>query len=488
MLRTSNEFREAFRAPCVRESPAGLLSGIRISKMSQASQSAVLFQLGAFSSVRMRQIGFSIADQALAVGGMFLANVALARTQSKEEYGIFALSYSVFTFFAGLHNGAILETYTVYGSGRYNARFAEYARLLWRSNAWLGLFLTAAISTVWGALYWAKPALASPTILGLAVACGFLLTGSFVRRTFYIRRRPDLAARFSLIFFATCAALLWLAIHVQILSGFTVFAIAAVAWIVAAIFLTRELPGSAAAGDSFTDGEPGYWSEHWKYSRWVLVTALVFQLTNQMYYWLSAGILSVKETGDLRAMYNLVGPVDQVLIAMSFLVLPMMSRRAALRGVEGVLPVWKAYCAGSLVVTGGFAACVNLVGKPVMHFLYAGKFDDVAPLLGMLALLPVIMTIGNSMNAALKAMEKPNFVFYAYVCSGSTTVLLGVPLVTRFGLRGVVDGLLLSAAAYTVSLAAFFLWIVTSRAGERTMVRMKYDSDSVFVGEKEKED
>jgi O-antigen/teichoic acid export membrane protein len=416
---------------------------------------------------RFRQVGYSVADQALAVGGMFLANVALARTQSKDAYGIFALSYSVFTFLAGLHDAVLVEAYTVYGSGRYNSRFAEYARLLWRSNVWLGAALTAAISIVWGVLYGLKPTLASPTILGLSLACGFLLTGSFVRRTFYIRRRPELAARFSLIFFATCGGLLWLALRVRLLSGFTVFAIAALAWIVAGVFLARELPGSGTSSVPFMDGEPGYWSEHWKYSRWVLVTALVFQLTNQMYYWLSAGILSVKETGDLRAMYNLVGPVDQVLIAMSFLVLPMMSSRAASRGMAGVLPVWKAYCAGSLGVTGGFAVCVNLFGKPAMHFLYAGKFDDVAPLLGMLALLPVVMSIGNTMNAALKSIEKPNLVFYAYVCSGCTTVLLGAPLVTHFGLRGVVCGLLLSAAAYTVSLAAFLVWILSSRAAGR---------------------
>jgi len=75
-----------------------------------------------------------------------------------------------------------------------------------------------------------------------------------------------------------------------------------------------------------------------------------------------------------------------------------------------------------------------------------------------------VMSIGNSMNAALKAMEKPKLVFYAYVCSGSTTVLLGAPLVTHFGLRGVVYGLLLSAAAYTVSLAAFLVWMVSSNA------------------------
>jgi O-antigen/teichoic acid export membrane protein len=388
---------------------------------------------------------------------MFLANVALARTQSKEEYGVFALSYSVFTFLAGLHNGAILETYTVYGSGRYNPRFTDYAELLWRSNALLGLALTGAITIVWGALAWSKPALASPAILGLALACGVLLTATFVRRTFYIRRRPDLAARFSAVFFASCALLVWLAIRVRVLSGFSVFAIAALAWIVAGVFLARELPGRADAGVSFTDGEPGYWSQHWKYSRWVLVTALVFQLTNHLYYWLSAGILSVKETGDLRAMYNLVAPVDQVLIAMSFLVLPMMSRRAASRGVAGLLPVWKAYCAGALPITGGFAACVNLFGRPVMHFLYAGKFDDVAPLLGMLALLPVVMAIGNTMNDTLKALEKPKLVFYAYLCSGSTTIVLGAPLVTRFGLRGVVYGMLLSATAYTVALAVALL-------------------------------
>jgi O-antigen/teichoic acid export membrane protein len=406
---------------------------------------------------QVRQAGYSIADQALAVGGIFLANVALARTQSKEEYGIFALSYSVFTFLAGLHDAVILEAYTVYGSGRYNSRFAEYAHLLWRSNAWLGAILTAAISVIWGLLVRTKPALASPTILGLALACGFLLTAIFVRRTFYIRRRPDLAARFSLAFAATFAVLLWMAMRMRILTGFYVFVAAALAWFVAGAFHVRELPGNAKNTTQFTDSEPGYWSKHWRYSRWVLLTAMVFQLTNQMYYWLSAGILSVKDTGDLRAVYNLVTPVDQVLIAMSFMFLPVMSRRAASSGKAGMLPVWKAYCAAAVLLTAGFAACVNLFGKPVMHILYAGKFDDVAPLLGLLALLPVVMAIGNTMNAALKSLEKPKLVFYAYVCSGSTTVFLGIPLVTHFGLRGVAYGLLLSATAYTTALGIAFL-------------------------------
>jgi len=417
--------------------------------------------------IRVRRAAYSIADQALAVGGMFLANVALARTQSKEEYGIFALSYSVFTLLSGLHNAAILETYTVYGSGRYDLRFAEYARLLWRTNAIMGLGLTVTFSIIWGVLAWTKPAFASPTILGLALTCGVLLTATFVRRTFYIRRRPDLAAEFSLMFFTICAVLIWLSIRIRIFSGFYAFMIAALAWIAAGVFLGRELPGKAGSGTQFTEVEPKYWSEHWKYSRWVLVTALVFQLTSQGYYWLSAGILSVKETGDLRAMYNLLAPVDQVFVAMSLLVLPMMSHRWASGGMAGLLRLWKAYAAGCLLVTCIFAACVNLFGKQVMHILYAGKFDDVAPLLGNLALLPVVMGIGNALNDTIKAAEKPKLVFYAYLCSGGTTVLLGVPLAIHFGFRGIVYGILLSATANTVALAAGFLWIVSCNAARR---------------------
>ena len=91
---------------------------------------------------RLVPVAYSFADQALAVGATFLANVILARTQSKEEYGIFTLSYSLFTFLAALHNSALLEPCTVYASGRYRNRFSEYLRLMVRINALVGLLLS----------------------------------------------------------------------------------------------------------------------------------------------------------------------------------------------------------------------------------------------------------------------------------------------------------------------------------------------------------
>ncbi len=418
---------------------------------------------GSLSRSRVHQMVFSVLDQGLSVGGMFVVNIALARTRSNEEYGVFALVYTIFTFLAGLHNAALLEAYTVHGSGRYRGQFPAYARLFWRYNAALTFGLVAALGLAWRVLAWTAPALATRTLLGLALACGFLLTASFVRRTFYIRRRPDLAAKFSSIFFATCLILLWISIRLGIFDGFTAFLIVAIAWSIAALFVLNELPGKGPG--RFQEIEPKYWVEHWNYSRWVFVTALVFQLTTQGYYWLTAAFLSVKDVGDLRAMYNLMVPLDQLFAAVTLLILPMLSFRFASRGLAGLTPLWKRYCTGWVLITLCFAAFVMQFGKSVMHILYAGRFDDVADLIRAMALLPLVYGIGHTINAALKAMEKPQAVFYSYVASGTATFLVGLPLIIHFGLRGAVYGMLASAGVYTLALGIAF--IACSRAQKR---------------------
>jgi len=306
-------------SPYVPEQPATQAQSPSLGSLSNLN-------LVSLSQSRVRQMGFSIADQAFSVGAIFLINIALARTQPQQSYGIFALTYTIFTLLSGLHNAAILEAYTIYGSGRYHDKFGSYENLLWRTNVLLSLALTALLTSVWGVLAWVAPGKASYTLLGMALSCGIFLTASFVRRTFYMRRRPDLAAKFSTIFFVTSMVLLELSIRTRILNGFYAFLIAALAWCVAGLFVMRTSPHDETAED-FAATEPSYWSEHWKYSRWVFVTALVFQFTTQGYYWLTAGLLSVREVADLRAMSNLVVPMDQVFGAMNLLVLPMLSLR-----------------------------------------------------------------------------------------------------------------------------------------------------------------
>ena len=111
-----------------------------------------------------------------------------------------------------------------------------------------------------------------------------------------------------------------------------------------------------------------------------------------------------------------------------------------------------------------FAIMVRVFGKSVIHLLYAGRFDGQTTLLFAIALVPLLMGIGNTMNDALKAAEKPKFVFYAYLCSGAATFLAGVPLVSRFGLRGAVYGMLVSGGTYSAALTVGFVLYVYRKA------------------------
>jgi O-antigen/teichoic acid export membrane protein len=244
-----------------------------------------------------------------------------------------------------------------------------------------------------------------------------------------------------------------------------VFTILALGWIAAGLGLGRKL-ALGSPGPSFLDSEPGYWHKHWKYSKWVLSTAFVFQLTTQGYYWIVAGFLSVKDVAGLRAMQMLVAPVDQVFIALCFLVIPALAARYASNRMGDFLSFTKRYGLAVVSATAVFALAVRLVGKPVMHWLYAGKFDDLTPILYVLAFLPLLMGIGNTMSSALNAAEKPMIVFYAYVCSAAATLFGGIPLVIHFGLAGAVYGMLLSGSVYSGALALGFLFNILGKTNE----------------------
>ena len=423
--------------------------------MSRFSRCSDLFNSIPVTQERLRQLGVGIADQGLSVGGMFLVNVVLARVQTKEEYGMFALSYSIFTFLSGLHNATVLEPFTVYASGRYRDRFPAYWRLMMGSNVIAGLTLSAGLLLTCLLFWWVAPTLNSPSLLGLALSVSFILTGSFLRRSFYVMRQPQLAAKTSLVFFITVALLLWVAAKAREVSGFSVFLILALAWVVAGLVFMRNLR-YAKLPRPFLNSEPRYWQEHWKYARWVLATAFVFQFTHQGYYWLVAGFLSVKEVGELKAMYVLIAPIEQVTISLSFLFLPVLAAKYAAGNTDAFLAFWRRYSLLMLAITAAFAVAVGVLGSRVIHILYAGKFDELAPMLFLLALVPLVMAIGGTVSDAIRAAEKPGLVFYAYVSSAVATFVLGLPSVKYFGLRGAVYGMLVSAATYSLALAMAF--------------------------------
>jgi O-antigen/teichoic acid export membrane protein len=155
-------------------------------------------------------------------------------------------------------------------------------------------------------------------------------------------------------------------------------------------------------------------------------------------------------------MYVLIAPIEQVMISMSFLFLPALAARYSAQNQEAFVSFWRKWALLVLGVTSIFALGVRLTGTRLLHLLYAGKFDELGPLLFLLALVPLCMGIGNTAGDAIRAAEKPHLVFYAYVSSAIATFLIGIPLVIFFGLRGAAWGMIVSASTYSIALLIAF--------------------------------
>jgi O-antigen/teichoic acid export membrane protein len=162
-------------------------------------------------------------------------------------------------------------------------------------------------------------------------------------------------------------------------------------------------------------------------------------------------------------MHILVTPADQIFIALSFLVLPRLAHHYASKRRDEFLSLWKRYGLFTSLVTVSLFFGIRVLGAPLVHWLYAGKFDNALGLLYILAGVPIVMSFGNTMNDALKSMERPHVVFYAYLASGAMTFAAGLPLVRHLGVQGAVIGMLLSAAAYTSLLAVGFFYAVLGK-------------------------
>jgi len=246
-----------------------------------------------------------------------------------------------------------------------------------------------------------------------------------------------------------------------LLNGFSAFVLVAVGCSISlSLILKRMEVGNHRA---FEASYGGFWRMHWKYSRWVLATAFVFQLLNQGYYWLLSGILSVREVAEFRAVQNIVIPIDQVFIAFSMLILPTMAKYHAENMRANLLSTMRRLLLIISLLAISYAIVLNFAGRGLLELLYHERYNNSVVLLLPLSLIPIISGMSNSFNIALKAIQKPNVVFYAYSIAGVVTLTVGILLIMNYGVMGAAYGMIVSTLAFGITLITGFYIIYYSK-------------------------
>jgi O-antigen/teichoic acid export membrane protein len=387
---------------------------------------------------------FAIADQGLYSVSNFALQILLARWLPEESYGAFATTYAVFHLLTLVHTAVLTEPMLVFGSRRYRDRISGYHVVLIRFHAVVSLLLTALLLGVFQYLRSIGEGGLAEGALGIAIASGFILLFYIYRKICYVVNRVGSAAISGGVYLVVMLAgafALNAGGRLTILSAYLLMGVGA---LIATLILHLLLGIGAKVPEQARPGMMEAFNEHWAYGRWAFGTAVLIWIPSKVYYLVLPYSGGLEANAAFRALMNLVMPITQANMALATVMLPSLARIQDRTLFERQLRTM------TLAVTGGTVAywmLIGLFGGTLIDLAYGGRYVEQAHYLWVMGGVPVVSWLALAERSALKAIERPDLVFWANVGSAALALSVGVYLTFEYEVIGAVSAMLM---AYSV--------------------------------------
>jgi len=412
--------------------------------------------------------GLALLDYGFFSGSNFLLGILLARWLPPEQYGAYALAFSIFILVTFLYQAMLLEPLSVFSGTTYRANLRGYLK----SNVWLHWGISAVICLLLGGtaiaarLWWHSPASAL-AFAGMTAATPFILIHALGRRSFYLKLSPGPAAFGSFFYFLLTVSGAFLVYKMGRLSAFSAFLIMGFAAMVGGLIMVLQLNAKLEPATA-TMHLRETWTKHWEYGKWALGTCIVGWIPTYVYIPLVSKFSGLAVAGELRALMNLGAPVLQTYAALSLLFLPYAARMQGENRQKGTTVLTRKMA--GLFVAGAVAYWMVLIPlrRPIFNLLYAGKYMDSASLLPLFAAETVIWSAALGPAIMLRAMEYPRSLFFANGAASIVAIVFGIPATRYFGLAGVIWSMVAANVLYVA--VAFLLLerkVASLKAAER---------------------
>ncbi len=429
---------------------------------------------GSFADLRprarfwMTRGSLAVLDEGMIAGSNFLIGILLARWLVPDQYGAYALSYSIYLALAAFYRALILEPIAVFGPSFRTSERKKYLGSLLRIQgvAVLPVMVVLGLSSYLANDLWAAQSVAW-ALKGLTIAAPFLLIFSFTRFSFYLDCKPGGALSGAIFYCVLLTGGLALLYRYGFLSPFTAFLLMTVGALVSgAVQLARLKP--AVRGKFFDDTTVDVWQKHWSYGRWSLPTSLLAWLPANIFYFLAGSFCGVAQAGGIKALTNFIAPIGHLTAAFSLLLTPYIAKLYGEKGALGTnLPVRKI---NALYLIAGISYCVaiTLFSSIIFHALYAGRYAEFIYLVPWAAVVAALNMAGSGSRIGLRAIQCPSSLFVAYCAAGATSVAVGIPLVWIYGVPGAIAGSVLSSLVMFLSVVWLFSKKVSVSAAAAT--------------------
>jgi O-antigen/teichoic acid export membrane protein len=386
----------------------------------------------------------AILDQGVVAGSNFAISILLARWLSPEQYGIYAVAFTVLLFLINFHQSLVLEPMMVFGSSIYHNCLRGYLKALLVLHAGIslamvfGLCVSAAVASKFGQANGLPKAL-----IGVAFAAPTLLLLWLAKRAFYLRLSPAPSAAAALLYCALTMGGLALVYRHNQLSPLAAFLLMGVGGLGTSILLLAYL----GLRLSSTQNPPGFldtWHRHWRYGRWSLGANAMMWIPINAFYPLLSSFSGMAQAGELKALMNFAAPMLQACAALHTLVLPYAAQVLREKGSAGVSVVVRRMTLLCVSCAVPYWVVLLLFQGPAFHILYSGRYGEVAHLLPIVALASVAGSAFFGPTIVLRSMESPALIFAAVSVSSGISISIGIPLTRAWGVGGAVVCIALS--------------------------------------------
>ncbi|MFZ0282426.1 MAG: hypothetical protein WAL29_12310 [Bacteroidales bacterium] len=405
----------------------------------------------------------AILDQGLFSSTNFIVNIFLARWLNIESYGAFAVAFAVLLFLAGFHSALILEPLSALGPARYHHElpgyFGSQIKLHWLICGVLSLLL---IIVGYGFMKWRPSDSLGLTMVGAALTFPFAMLLWLVRRFFYVLQRPSGALLGSGLYGILCLGGIFFLHSIGEISPFTGFITLGLSSLLSSALGLLGLMRPNSGGIKF-QGLPllPVLKAHWEYGCWFVGQAVLGIFIYQAPIFLGAAFLGLEGAGVYRAMQNFALPMTQIVIALVLFGIPILSKEFG-RGNLLALRHKGFFITVTLIVIASLYELMLLFGYSFLEgVLYGGKFAAYAWIIPVLGLAPLASALAAGSQTALRALQKPQYVFYVTLATTPVVIFSAVLLTWWWGIGGLAASIALTYI-FSSLLSIYFYRLATS--------------------------
>lgn len=376
----------------------------------------------------------ALGDQAAVSGTNFLTGLLVGRACAPEVFGRYVMALSLVLLLSEMHHALISTPHTIFSPRYQGSRLAEF------NGSTLGQCLIlgglCALGLIAAAVLLPErtqdlEALGS-VLLALAVSIWAIFARNYARLFSFAIHRPRVAlavdAAVMLLQLGSVGLLAWNdALNSQrailLIGGAN--AAAALAW-----FIPSRRRFSIDVGRSLSTIR-----QTWPLARWVFFSGLLWTLSIHAYPWVISFILGHDGVGIWGACFAIAAVANPLLMGLQNLVAPSIAHAFTRRDTVGFRRHVLRLAVGFAGLMIPFAIPAALLAEWFVR-LYGEVYAGNGHIVTILAASTIIQGFSFSLSRGLFAAHQARHDLIANVVSLGVLLLVGYPLISRFGVAG----------------------------------------------------